>query len=398
MYWLDYSRSLRVGKIGLAVAIAICALLVIFLPGQSFVMAQIGEIRSQSPAVILKAHTKSAGITAHVTSGTHVHAGDLLFTLHSVEVAGRERLAQQDRRVADGRMALLKSQLELLVQSREEELQRQDGESATSQRRVSSLKRRKQARQQELTMLESQVRAQADRAARLKKASEQQYVSLEQANEAAMDLLSIQRSKADLLDSISALEQQVRDEQAELATASHSIERSIADIDARISTIRSDLLEGRKSVIAAQSSLNASAEETRKMQVRAPVNGVVHDLIGESGRPTMVDPGAVLGTISPDNNRFYAQLPVAQGDVDDVRPGQSVIVLLDRYSTLRNGVCRGTVRYIGRGAEMGEFYAIVDLEPNAILRDGMRVSGRILLERTTLWRSLAKAVLGDIYL
>lgn len=91
------------------------------------------------------------------------------------------------------------------------------------------------------------------------------------------------------------------------------------------------------------------AAEKRRLELRAPQDGVVKEL-ATTTVGAVVQPGTVLLTLVPREEPLVAEVYVRNQDVGFVREGQSVRIKLAAYPFTKYGILEGTVRTLSADA------------------------------------------------
>lgn len=150
------------------------------------------------------------------------------------------------------------------------------------------------------------------------------------------------------------------EKEQELRTQEHLIEAARAEMrtsETKLAQIQSEYrrrLHVERGEI--QASLDKLDQEVAKqqhrrelMELKAPQAGIVKDLATHT-IGTVTQPGSVLLTIVPRDERLRAEVWVPNEDVGFVRPGQSVKVKLAAYPFQKYGMLEGVVEHIGADA------------------------------------------------
>jgi len=171
----------------------------------------------------------------------------------------------------------------------------------------------------------------------------------------------------------------------------------------------------------AQAQIDKLAKELEKQQhrrelleLKAPQDGVIKDLATHTPG-TVVQPGTVLATLVPREEKLKAEVWVSNEDIGFVRPGQPVKLKFATYPFQKYGMGQGTVEYVSADAQSEEeardkglaggqrplrYKALVTLEANALEIDGvqyplsvgMQTTAEILLGRRTVAEYLLSPV------
>ncbi len=161
----------------------------------------------------------------------------------------------------------------------------------------------------------------------------------------------------------------------------------------------------------AQAQLDKLAKELEKQQhrrelleLKAPQGGVIKDLATHTAG-TVVQPGTVLASLVPREEKLKAEVWVSNEDIGFVRPGQPVKLKFATYPFQKYGMGRGTVEHVSADAQSEEeardrgwpgagqrplrYKALVALEANALEMDGAKYPLSVGMQTT------AEILLGD---
>jgi HlyD family secretion protein len=208
------------------------------------------------------------------------------------------------------------------------------------------------------------------------------------------------------------------EKEQELETQKHLIASAQASIDQsqkKLKQIEADYLRQLHAERnEAQAQLDKLAKELEKQQhrralleLRAPQAGVIKELATHTAG-TVVQPGTVLASLVPRDERLKAEVWVSNEDIGFVRPGQPVKLKFATYPFQKYGMGRGTVEHVSADAQSEEeardkgwpgagqrplrYKALITLEANALETDGvkyplsvgMQTTAEILLGRRTV--------------
>ncbi|MFN3628592.1 MAG: HlyD family type I secretion periplasmic adaptor subunit [Casimicrobiaceae bacterium] len=205
------------------------------------------------------------------------------------------------------------------------------------------------------------------------------------------------------------------EKEQELETQKHLIASAQASIDQsqkKLKQIEADYLRQLHAERnEAQAQLDKLAKELEKQQhrrelleLKAPQDGVIKDLATHTAG-TVVQPGTVLASLVPRDERLKAEVWVSNEDIGFVRPGQPVKLKFATYPFQKYGMGRGTVEHVSADAQSEEeardkglqgagqrplrYKALVTLEANALETDGVKYPLSVGMQTT------AEILLGD---
>lgn len=205
------------------------------------------------------------------------------------------------------------------------------------------------------------------------------------------------------------------EKEQELATQGHLIASAQASIDQsqkKLKQIEADylrLLHFERT--EAQGQLDKLAKELEKQQhrrelleLKAPQDGVIKDLATHTSG-TVVQPGTVLASLVPQEEKLKVEVWVSNEDIGFVRPGQPVKLKFAAYTFQKYGMGQGIVEHVSADAQSEEeardkgqqgngqrplrYKALVRLEGNALETDGLKYPLSVGMQTT------AEILLGD---
>ncbi len=165
---------------------------------------------------------------------------------------------------------------------------------------------------------------------------------VEQGLDSRMAYLETTRQQAQMLGELQRLMGEMAATQKALAEA----ESRLIDLDA---TARREALDEMGIVGAelaqVEEAIVRAEDQVRRLDVRAPVRGLVQDLQFQTVG-AVVRPGGVLMSIVPVDDVLEVEARVSTSDVGHVRVGQPVAVKVSTYDFARYGAIDGTLRAV----------------------------------------------------
>lgn len=188
------------------------------------------------------------------------------------------------------------------------------------------------------------------------------------------------------------------EKEQELATQIHLIASAQASIEQshrKLRQIEADYLRqlhAERSEV--QSQLDKLTKELEKQQhrrelleLKAPYDGVIKDLATHTAG-TVVQPGTVLASLVPRDEKLKAEVWISNEDIGFVRPGQPVKLKFAAYTFQKYGMGHGLVEHVSADAQSEEeardkglagdrqrplrYKALVALAVNFLEMDGMK--------------------------
>ncbi|MBK1680400.1 HlyD family type I secretion periplasmic adaptor subunit [Rhodocyclus tenuis] len=205
------------------------------------------------------------------------------------------------------------------------------------------------------------------------------------------------------------------EKEQELATQGYLIAAAQASIDQSKKKLKQIEAEYFRQLHAerneAQAQFDKLGKEQEKQQhrrelleLKAPQDGVIKDLATHTSG-TVVQPGTVLASLVPREEKLKAEVWVSNEDIGFVRPGQPVKLKFAAYSFQKYGMGHGTVEHISADAQSEEeardkgqqgagqrplrYKALVMLDTNALEIDGVKYPLSVGMQTT------AEILLGD---
>lgn len=216
------------------------------------------------------------------------------------------------------------------------------------------------------------------------------------------------------------------EKEQELATQEHLIASAQAGVEQSQQKLRQLEADYLRQLHAerneVQSQFDKLAKELEKqqhrralMELKAPQDGVIKDLATHTAG-TVVQPGTVLASLVPQEERLKVEVWVSNEDIGFVRWGQPVKLKFAAYSFQKYGMGHGTVEHVSADAQSEEeardrglatngqgplrYKALVALDTNALetegrrypLSVGMQTTAEILLGKRTVAEYLLSPV------
>lgn len=205
------------------------------------------------------------------------------------------------------------------------------------------------------------------------------------------------------------------EKEQELATQVHLIASAHAGIDQaqkKLRQIEADYvrqLHAERNEAQAQADKLAREQEKQQhrrglLELKAPEGGVIKDLATHTAG-TVVQPGTVLASLVPREEKLKAEVWVSNEDIGFVRAGQPVRLKFATYTFQKYGMGQGIVDHVSADAQTEEeardkglqgaaqrplrFKALVTLDANVLERDGVEYPLAVGMQAT------AEILLGD---
>jgi len=177
-----------------------------------------------------------------------------------------------------------------------------------------------------------------------------------------------------------------------------TINQTKRDALAEMGTVKAEAAEVEETI----NSLKARVE---RLVITAPSRGYVQDIkVQTVGQ--VVQPGALLMQIVPDDAPLEAMIRIAPKDIGYVRVGQPVKLRVTTFDYARFGLARGSLKRVTASSIMGEdnkpYYRgwvkldkpyVGDIPGRYPLQAGMAVDAEIITGEKTLMAYLAKPVI-----
>lgn len=365
----------------LAIGATVVALLIAML-GQFSTTASVRGVVAYDQGVSRVYPRTAADVSRiFVRTGDRVEAGQPL-----VELA----IAQGQKGLAPQLTAMARQDDELARQSSLAEIETASQLAALAQRQA-GIDAEIASLQRQLVLAREQVRLAESAARRAQRLANEQAATQRQVEDANSALLA-RRAE------VEAIEGQIITQRNARQTV--AAEHAQLSVDGRKSA---SLIEGQRAALAAE---RTGLERSDKLVLVAPVAGTVGDLSIEVGQE--VRPEAAVATIVPSGSKLEIWLYAPTRAVGHAREGQRVRLQFDAFPYRTYGVGIGVVRAVGQvpteparldpGLQITEpvFKIRTSIEQMAprlaggerLLRPGMTLTGKIVLERRSLWATL----------
>ena len=154
------------------------------------------------------------------------------------------------------------------------------------------------------------------------------------------------------------------EKEQDLAAQEHLIASAEASIEQSRRKLRQIEAEYQRSLHAEKHEVTSQLERLAKeldkqqhrralLELKAPQGGVVKDLATHTAG-TVVQPGTVLASLVPRDEKLKAEVWVPNEDIGFVRPGQPVKLKLAAFPFQKYGLATGMVEHIGADAQSEE--------------------------------------------
>jgi HlyD family type I secretion membrane fusion protein len=415
---VDYERVTRRGRnllIGVIALVALAVLLSLFVRVEEVARARGEFIPTQRVQVI---QTAEGGLLEEilvrnddrVTKGQVIarfRATDLLrdIELNLVRIARLEieidrlgalaggqnlnldKYRAQYAKMVDEALELHRQQ----VQSLQRDIEQKD--HATDEIKVSL-----EAAEQQIPSAQSSLRATQDLLERTREGARVGVIARNRVAAVEEQSAQAERTYITLVTSLDELKSRIRSLEAERASL---IAKTTADA-------RNERAERIEQLQEANVTLAALRNRAADIEVRAPVNGIVHK-VSETPIGTVIAAGGTVAEIVPTDGGVLMQARVAPRDIGFVHVGQKALVKADAFEYGRFGAIQGTVVRIApssRTVQPGQepFFPVeieldqgyVGTDPTHVVTPGMTGEASILTGDKTIFQYLLKPIYANL--
>lgn len=348
-------------------------------PLMSRIVVAHGVTRTLTSATDIKSPVSARIVKQHVNNGDSVLAGSLLFELDSAIVQEQGEQAHKDLLNAEAQLWHIQSLIQGKRMNWPEPLQ----SLSANDRQI--IDQRWQVEYESIRDKDSHFQAEIELQSQMGNTLKQRLLLLEQAhqqlqyqNEQQKSLWiqgflsaqmwsksqeSLARSESDVLDVATRLKE-VNErnnvlKQEKTAWWSHN--------HASWHQERQNLIRQTEQI---RGDIRRIAHETRQLQIRSPIDGVVQD-IDRATEGTWVNTSELLSKIVPVNTPIWVDGSLPQHERAHLQPGMSANIKLQAYDFTEFGVLKGTVHWIA-----AETRANGDAQsPEYALRIGINTTG-----------------------
>ncbi len=216
-----------------------------------------------------------------------------------------------------------------------------------------------------------------------------------------VDLLETRRAKATADSEVIRLREEIDVSRQELNEAQMRRDDTVTQTRSQslieMGRVRAELAE-------VENALDRARNRVQRLDVRAPVRGLVQDLKVATGGQ-VIQPGALLMQIVPLDAGLEAEVTISTRDIGHVSPGDPVVIKVSSYDFARFGGIDGTLRQISATSVLDEkgtpsFRGWVtlsqpyvgDTADRNLVVPGMGVQAEIITGRKTLLSYLFKPI------
>ena len=400
------------------ILISVAIVVAVFAAWAAF--TQLTEIAHAPGEIIPSGQNKvlqhlDGGIVAEIPVEEHklVQQGEVLLRMDGTQIKGE--LRQMETRLAA--LNLRAERLAAFTEGRQPDFSAYEADYpdlVAGQREIH--KNQVAALGSSLSVLDRQVAQRNDRLAQLKKSLEsakQHQVLSGELSDMREDLasrhlvnrsvlLESQRAKVTADGEVNRIGEELNVTDQERAEVSSrrvdTINQTKRDALAEMGTVKAEAAEVEETI----NSLKARVE---RLVITAPSRGYVQDIkVQTVGQ--VVQPGALLMQIVPDDAPLEAMIRIAPKDIGYVRVGQPVKLRVTTFDYARFGLARGSLKRVTASSIMGEdnkpYYRgwvkldkpyVGDIPGRYPLQAGMAVDAEIITGEKTLMAYLAKPVI-----
>lgn len=280
-------------------------------------------------------------------------------------LATQQRLFDSRRRSLLGRIEILKQQIEQL---------QSQGDGLTGQ----------------IAAEDNQLVLMTEEIAGLQQLFDQGYEGNQRLLELKRAAAALEGSRAGHLAAIAEADQQISEKRLEIITLR----------DERDAETATELKDVQARLAESQEALRAAQDVLRRTDIRAPISGVVMNLkfFTQGG---VIEPGAPILDIVPQNDALLAEVRVSPLDIDVIARGLPAQVRLTAFKQRTTPVLDGTVIDVSADSivdeQTGEAYyqAFIQIDASELapmknidLYPGMPLEGIIITGQRTMWRYL----------
>ncbi len=179
---------------------------------------------------------------------------------------------------------------------------------------AAGLTEQRDAKQREIDLIHSELTG-------IRKLWQQKYVSLERMTALERDATRVEGERGQL----TAMIAQAKGRSAEIALQIIQIDQDLrSEVAAELRDVQGRIYEFVERKVAAE-------EELRRIDLRSPQDGVVHQLAVHTVGG-IVGAGEQLMLIVPVNDKLFVEAHIARNDIDQVTPGQPAILRLSAFN------------------------------------------------------------------
>lgn len=250
------------------------------------------------------------------------------------------------------------------------------------------------AAEQQIPATQSSLRATQELLERTRAGAQKQVITRSRVVAVEEQAAQAERTYIQLVTSLDELKARIRSLEAERASL---IAKSTGDA-------RNERAERIEQLNEANVTLAALRNRAQDIEVRAPVNGIVHR-VSETPIGTVIAAGGTVCEIVPTDGGVLMQVRVAPRDIGFVHVGQKALVKADAFEYGRFGAIQGTVARIAPSStttqpEETPFFPVeVELEQGYVGTDeshvvtpGMTGEAAILTGEKTIFQYLLKPI------
>lgn len=258
---------------------------------------------------------------------------------------------------------------------------------AQKEAEITSLERQLEIQEHQVELEKEKFEIQAD-------LLEDGYTSRRRYLDAQTEYQRVLVTKQQTAGNLETAREMLAEAQASLSKAGADVNRDVADERSRLAQERDELTQEAKKL----------KDRQNRLFVKAPVDGYIQ-MVGQSGRGAVVNPGDLIAEIVPVTERLVAEVKIDPKDIGHIEVGHKAEITVTSYDPNIQGTIPGEVETISASSfedEKGNYYfkAIVGFNGNTIgegqnerpIRPGMQVNADIVTGSKSILRYLMHPV------
>jgi multidrug efflux pump subunit AcrA (membrane-fusion protein) len=372
--------------------VLIVTLLLIFLPINNSVKSNYGEIVSRTPQFDYISPFESLLDSIYVREGDSVEAGDTLMTIINTEL--EKNIINENREynnllysrdISDSkivnikkRIAHLEKEMIILKKAKGIDVLKKNQE-VNNFREILSLQEEKiKIANSKLAIDSSLYKNDVISTLDITNSYDSYLLSLNNYNESKNKLRYSELNKTD---SDNEFERKLNEHNRQLI----ALEENLIQVDDELASIKTRIKN-------TETNIEFLLTEKRKLYILSSISGSVGYVFNNRKASSMIDKNALLISVSPFDNIFYAKLSIPQSEIWQIKTGQQVNLKVDAYYFYEHGVINGFVTSIPeRTDNKSDFFIHVGFRNNNMrLRSGYSIKGEIIIKKMSLGKFLFK--------
>ncbi|HEY6977880.1 MAG TPA: HlyD family efflux transporter periplasmic adaptor subunit, partial [Chitinophagaceae bacterium] len=357
-----------------------------------------GEIISSNPQIDYKAPYESLLQKAPVKEGQKINPGDTLMVIYNEQVNSEYAKQKATKEYLEQKI----SSVQLLIAAVRKKKQSVGAENSIN---YSKYKLDIQNAYNNIEALDQQYKLQQQKLSSALEKTQADSILYHKDLVSKMEYNEGKNAANDVMESINTTTNEIQKQKAEkelnknnFLKEQHNLKLKKIELEEDEQNLTQLQIDLEDQLEKATENFKLLEQELKKQYLIAATKGVVNYIYNAKQSSNIIEKGALLISISPDNNnKFYAKAIIPQKDIQYIGATMPAHIKLDAYYHLEYGIIKGKVTYVSERKENEKFYTLIQLDnPSQFrLKSGYNISGEIITERLILFNYFLKKIFKE---